>query len=110
MSAEDYRHRVVVEHRVQPPLRDSYGTQAETWETYSVHFAAIEPLTGREFLEAQAQQARVDHRVRFRYDRVTAGIKTGMRLRRGEILYDITSVVNPNMRNREIHVMARVQT
>lgn len=43
------------------------GQHAEGWGTYAETWAAVEPLTGREYWQAQQAQATVTHQVTIRY-------------------------------------------
>ena len=109
MRAGLLRNRVVIE--MLPPVderpRDEYGAPLEVWAEYAVRWGAVEPLQGREFFEAQQMQAAADHRIRFRYDELTAAITPSMRLRHGAKLYDVQSVQNPDARHQELHVIVR---
>ena len=104
----DYRHRVVLE-RLGTPVQNTFGEPVETWEEYAVRWAGVEPLEGREYLQAQQTQTAVDHRIRLRYDTETALITPAMRIRYGARLFDIQSVIDPEERHVELPLMARVR-
>lgn len=84
LAAGRLRHRVLIERR--DFLRDSNGdviqdpntgdTQ-EDWFPVAEVYAAIEPLSAREFLAAQATQSQVTARIVIRH---RDGLNAGMRL------------------------------
>lgn len=65
ISAGKLRHRV----ELQSPLRtrDADGGVATTWQSRGQAWAAIEPLSAREFIAGQALTSDVDTRITIRY-------------------------------------------
>jgi SPP1 family predicted phage head-tail adaptor len=104
------RNRLVIEKLTTPEVRDPFGSPVETWEEHATRWGAVEPLTGREFFEAQQMQAAADHMIRLRYDSATAAITEAMRIRHGAKLFDVQSVRDPDSRHEEIQIVARVRT
>lgn len=76
MQAGKLRHRVIIESAVVS--QDSFGGETTTWSAAGTVWASVEPLRGREYLEAKQQQIEVSTRIRMRY---RAGVTSGMRLR-----------------------------
>ncbi len=103
------RARVTIERLADPQPQDSFGAPIETWEPHAERWAALLPLTGREYFQAQQTQTAVDHRIRFRYDDATREITPKMRIRHGGRVFDVRSVLNPETRNQWIDVMAQVR-
>lgn len=85
--------------------KDSFGEVAEApWALETTLWGSIEPLIGRELLQAQQVQAAVTHRVRVRYD---STIGPDMRIAYGSRSFEILAVMNPEERNRELEIMCK---
>jgi len=101
MNSLPLNKRVTVE-RLEPTTDPDYGCMVEAWiPTHSV-WAAIETLTGREFVIAMTAQAEVTIQVRIRY---LPGITSAMRITYQGRIFNIQSVINPNEANRELVLM-----
>jgi SPP1 family predicted phage head-tail adaptor len=83
LAAGRLRHRVSLQQLT--PVLDSdgdviqdmnTGEVARIWSTLTDLWAAIEPLSGKEFIQSQAYQSKVTGRVVIRW---TPGINAGMR-------------------------------
>ena len=96
------RHRVTIES--SSASRDEFGGEVITWATVATTWAAVEPLSGREFLDARRQEAEVSTRIRIRY---RAGLVPGMRVTWGDHVYDILAVIERESRRREMWLMVR---
>lgn len=59
------RHRVTIQKLTRTD--DGAGGYTETWEDIATVWAAVEPLSGREYYLAQQTQAEVSHKVTMRY-------------------------------------------
>jgi len=92
MDAGRLRHRVTIQSVTE--TRDtSTGAIATSWADVATVWAAVEPLSGREFLAAQANQAEVVARILIRYrDDVTAK----MRVLHGARVYNIRAALPDN--------------
>jgi len=102
MRAGQLCHRVTIQ---QPdPTQDQYGDQVPIWSNVAEVWAAIEPLRGREFLEAQHAGAEVTTRIRIRH---RDGITPEMRVIWGDHTYDVEAVIHVEERRREIHLMCK---
>lgn len=105
MKTGDLRQRVTIEQKTA--FQDANGEEQITWTTWATVYAAVEPLSGREYLAAGTQQAAIDTRIRVRY---RPGITTDtMRVAHGSDVYDIESVIHVQERNREVQLMCRRQ-
>lgn len=110
MNLGKLRHRVTIES--SSASRDEFGGEVITWATVATVWAAVEPLSGREFLDARRQEAEVSTRIRIRY---RAGLVPGMRVTwgpgtspaQGSHVYDILAVIERESRRREIWLMVR---
>lgn len=89
MQAGKLRHRVTIELLAETQ-DGTTGAISQAWSTVATVWAAIEPLSGREFLAAQANQAEVVARILIRYrDDVTAK----MRVVHGARVYNIRAAL-----------------
>ncbi len=100
MNAGKLRHRVTVE---QPTASsDGYGGSTVSWTTFATAWAAVEPLSGREYFQAQQAQAAVTHKVTMRY---LSGVTPRMRVKHGSRLLTIVSAIDTDERHRELVLM-----
>lgn len=98
----DLRHQIVIQSK---DLRqDSFGAETPTWSTFATVWAAVEPLRGREYLEAKHLQAEVDVRFRIRY---RDGLLPSMRISYDGRLFDIMDIIHVKEHNRELQLMAK---
>lgn len=82
--------------------RDKYGQPIYEWLYVLSAWAAVEPLTGREYLAAMQNQSETTIRVRLRY---RPGVKSAMRVKHGARLYGIQSVIDVKSTGRELVLM-----
>lgn len=64
MRAGDLRHLITIEQRTHAP--DALGQPIAAWSTLASVRAAVEPLSGRELIAAQAVHAEITLRLRIR--------------------------------------------
>lgn len=102
MNAGKLRHRVTIQD--PQSARDTFGAEIVNYVDVATVWAAVDPLQGREFFDAQADNAEVTTRIRIRY---RSGIKPTMRVVWGDHEYDIRSVIEIESRRRELHLMCR---
>lgn len=106
MRAGRLRHRV--ELQVRAGTVNALNEPLDEWTTVATFSAAIEPLSGREFIAAQQVQADMSHRVTVRY---FAGITPKHRLRWADPatdlarVFDIRAVIDRDERHREMQLM-----
>lgn len=101
MLAQRLRHRVTIEQVTE--TRDADGGVVTAWATlHSKVPAEIVPLSGREFIAAQAAQASVNARMTIRY---VAGITTKMRVAHGSDIYNIEAVLPDQTLRRHLTLM-----
>ena len=67
-------------------------------------WAAVEPLTGREFLSAGAMASATEARIRMRY---MPGIVSTMRVIHGADTYGIQAVIHIKSARRELQLMVK---
>lgn len=93
MQAGKLRHRIAIEDFTT--AQDAYGVPIRTWSTNSTVWGSIEPISGREQMEADQIAGEVTHRVRLRH---TTNVTNTTRLKFGTRYFDVVSIMD----NREI--------
>lgn len=107
MGAGRYRHRITIES--SSAVLNGFGEETLTWSTYMTAWAAIEPLRGREYMEAKQVQADVDTRIRLR-GQASKTIQPSMRVKFGARIYEIVSPpINVSEIGKEVQLMCREQ-
>ena len=105
MQSGTLRHRITLQSFTTVP--DIYGEPIKTWADLATVWAAVEPLRGREYFQAQQTRAEVSYRVRIRH---RADILPTMRISHAGKTLEILSVINVNERSAELHLMCRELT
>lgn len=102
MLAQKLRHRVDIE-REAPIQNMTTGALVNTWTLYAGREPAdVVPLSGREFIAAQAEQAGVTTRITMRAD---AGILPSMRVRHLGVVYNIRAVLPDPSFRKHVNLM-----
>ena len=101
MRAGRMRHRVVIQQ--QTTTQDSLGQPANTWNDLDTVFAAVEPLSGKEFFDAQQVNAETTTRFRLRY---RSDVTHDMRISFRDRNYNIHSIINAGERDHEMILLA----
>lgn len=83
LAAGRLRHRIVIEEPVIE--QDSSGELQRSWQHVAEVWAAIEPLSVREFIAAQQTQSAVTARITIRY---RDGLTAQMRIRHRSRIYN----------------------
>jgi SPP1 family predicted phage head-tail adaptor len=97
LAAGKLRHRVRIEEIVTD--QDSNGDIVQTWQTYADNVAAaVEPLSARELVQAQAMQSEVSARITIRW---LSGVKATMRIVYGSAIYRIHGALGDRDSGRE---------
>lgn len=104
--AGDRRHLVQVQKRNAQDNDD--GSPAKDWVTLFSTKAAIQALSGRELMAAQAVQSEVSHQINVIYRPEWAKPKQSAtyRIVLGARIFNIHSAYNVEERNREVLIMA----
>ena len=100
MQGGRLRHRVAIYSKTA--TQNSFGEEVITWTLFGTYWAAVEPLQGREMLEARTDTAELTVRIRMRY---ISGITPEMRAIWGSNTYDILTVTDIKSMQREQHLM-----
>ena len=102
MKAGALDQRIVIERLVEG--YDELGQPINDWLPIVTTWAHVEPLTGREFIAAQAAVSEITARVRLRY---RPGITTADRIVHDGTTYGVTSVADVHSSRRELVLMCR---
>jgi len=102
MNIGKLRHRVALQSFSD--TADSYGEAIATYTTYATVWGSIEPLSGKELLNAQQQQAEVTIRIKIRY---LSTVTEKDRVLFGDDVYEITSAINKDKRNEFLELLCK---
>ena len=94
------RHRVIIEKPTQG--KNTIDEVVSTWSTFCTVWAAVEPAAGNVYYSAKQLDARVDGRVRIRY---RGDLEPTMRIKFGDRILSIVSIVHPKENQKELHLM-----
>lgn len=94
------RHRITLQ--IYTEQSDGYGGVSKSWNDYKTIWANVEPLSGREFIQAQQTQTMYSHRIRTRF---FSDFNESMRILYKNQVYEIESIINVDERNRELEIM-----
>lgn len=100
------RHRITFQ-RFSGAL-DDFGdplqTDDDNWADVATTWAAIDPISGREFYAAEQSQSEVSHKIRCRY---RTGLDTAMRITYGKRRFKIISLIDWEERHESLLLMCR---
>lgn len=102
MRSGNLRHRIEIQHLVHG--ENEYGDPVAEWQTFANVWAEVLDLKGREFWQAAQVQSEVTTRVRIRY---LPGIKPSMRVVHDGRHLEITTVLDPDGRRRELQLLCK---
>ena len=102
MKAGQLDQRVTVERFSR--TEDELGQPIETWAPLFTCWAAVEPLTGREYLAAQAAVSEVTAKIRMRF---RPWMTAEDRVIHNGTTYNIVSLIDVRSDHRELHLMVR---
>lgn len=83
------RHRIIIQEPVYTQDQAN-GGMTPTWQEFARVWAAIEPLSARDFVAAKAQQSKVVARI---VCRAVAGIAPNMRIMHNDRIYSIEGIL-----------------
>lgn len=101
-SPPDLNKRITLQY--QTKVADGMGGWIISYIDHATIWAAIWPVSANETIAANAVSMVVSHRIRIRYRSV---LKADWRIRFGNRYYAIVSIINPNMANRYLDIMAK---
>lgn len=101
MRAGELKHRITLQ-KISGSTQNTCGEEVPQCADWKTVRAAVEPLRGREYLEAQKLRAELTYRIKIRY---LPGVEQDMRVKFKDRLFRIESIINLNEANREIHLI-----
>ena len=102
MDFSKMRHRITFQ-KPSGKTTNSMGEGVPVYEDFATVWAAVEPMTGREYTEAQKIRADTTYKVIVRY---IADITPDMRIIHKDMTLNIASVLNVGERNVELQIVA----
>ena len=102
IRAGQLRHQIELQSPTD--VEDGEGGVTQTWATFARRMAAIEPLRGRELIEARQVAANVTHQVRLRYE---PGVTPRCRVLFGDRILNIDSVIDLEERHIELSLLCK---
>ena len=102
MNSGKLRHRVTVEGLTE--TQDASGDVVKSYTVLGSVWAAIEPLSGREYFQAQQVVSEATSRIRLRY---LPGVVPSSRVLFGSRVFDVLHVANPEERNVELLLLCK---
>lgn len=106
IDAGKMRHKVTLQQYNKTV--DSHGDVRDddelNWKDVRSFWAAIDPVSGREFYEADQSQSQVTHKIRCRF---FPGLKTEQRLVYHGRIFEIVSVIDWELRHESYLIMAK---
>lgn len=96
-----YPHRIELLARAL--VKDGFGDEVETWTSWAPSVPAdVHPLSGREFIEAGADQAQLKARIEIPY---LPGVVSNMRAVHDGVEYEIQAVLPDPTARRHLTLM-----
>jgi SPP1 family predicted phage head-tail adaptor len=101
IEAGRLRHRVRIEQSVLAVdsngdvIQDNNGETTSSWVEVATVWAAIEPISGREFIQSQAKQSQITARIMIRFrEGVTAAMRlVHVRRNMADVVYNIHALL-----------------
>jgi SPP1 family predicted phage head-tail adaptor len=88
----------------QTKVSDGLGGFVLSWVDHATIFAAIWPTSAKEQLASMQVSMEITHRIRIRYRSV---LKPAWRIKFGNRYFNIVSIINPNMGNKYLDILAK---
>lgn len=106
IDAGKLRHRVLLQSYTGAV--DDYGdplySDDDHWTTEATVWAAIDPVSGKEFYAAEQAQSSVSHKIRLRYRQ---GVSAAWRVLYGSRVFRILSVIDWEERHESLLLMVQ---
>ena len=98
----EYRHKIIIEQKTY--AQNDYGEEIDEWVKVIEVYAAIYPISGKEFFAAETASSEVTHKINIRY---VPSIKPDMRVIFNDRVFHIQSVINFQERNVVLQLMCK---
>lgn len=90
-------------HRITFQIQN-LDSEEEEWNDIVTTWASINPISGREYYQAETINSDLTHKVRLRYRK---GITPDMRILYKDRIFNIVSVINEYEKNTMLQLMCR---
>ena len=90
-------------HRITFQIQN-LDSEEEEWNDIVTTWASINPISGREYYQAETINSDLTHKIRLRYRR---GITPDMRILYKDRIFNIVSVINEYEKNAILQLMCR---
>jgi len=100
MRAGLLRHRLTFE--IPSQTQNDFDEWVESWSTWVTVWGSIEPNLGKRYFEAKQANSEVEGLMRIRY---RDGLLPTMRVKYGDRIFKIISIVQPFEKKRELHIL-----
>lgn len=106
IKAGKYNKAITLQERNYKRERENnqYGENKPVWKNVVTVRASVEPLQGREYFSGPFQMGENIIRIRIRY---LEGVTRNMRVKYGNRLFDIYSVIDSMEAHRELQLMCK---
>ena len=102
MKIGDLKHRITLQAPIKAP--DGMGGFDNTWSDRDTISAAIWPVSAKEQVASMGAVMTMSHRIRIRY---RSDVKANWRFKYKNSYFNIVSIVNPNMANKQLDIMVK---
>ena len=101
----ELRHKIIFQKlNTDGDNQNGYGEPIEIWDDILITRAGIYPLSGKEFYSAETVNSEVTHKVNIRYAK---GLSPDMRIKFGDRLFFIISIINFQEKNVELQILCK---
>ena len=97
------RMRYRIEIQDYKSTQDADGFETREWMTVHTGWADIAPVSGKEYMASNKETAEITNKI---YIRFRSGIKSTMRIKHGDRIFEIESVLG-DKRSGMLTIMAR---
>lgn len=99
----ELRHKITFQ-KFDKGQQNEYGEPIPNWVDVFTVRAGIYPISGKEFYAAETVNSAVTHKVNIRY---VKGLTPDMRVKFGDRLFSIISIINFQERNTELQLLCK---
>ena len=100
MRAGLLRHRLTIQ--IPGKSQNDFGEWIESWNDWATVWGSIEPNLGKRYFEAKQANSEVQGLIRIRY---RSGVLPTMRVKYGNQIFKIISIVHPFEKKQELHIL-----
>jgi len=102
LAIGEMRHRITFQQEVK--TSDGHKGYTVAWQDIITCWAAVEPLTGREYFHSHQIKAEITHRVKTRYRK---DITVKMRIKHIDRVLEIESIFDKKERHEELEILCK---